>query len=146
MITELNKEPGYWIRYSSDDYEKLRHKFTGADTLQENWSQAMQDMFVLSMHDGKKNGVYVEIGADLPRIINNSYLLETKYGWSGVSFEYDKDKVDFFNSIRDNKCVCTDARTFDYKTFFEENNFPKQIDYLQLDIDPPSGTFAALKQ
>lgn len=146
MITELNKEPGYWVRYSPDNYEKLRHKFTGADTLQENWSQAMQDLFVLSMHDGKKNGVYVEIGADLPRIINNSYLLETKYGWSGVSFEYDKDKVDFFNSIRNNKCVCTDATTFDYKTFFEENNFPKQIDYLQLDIDPPSGTFAALKQ
>ena len=106
----------------------------------------MQDMFVLSMHDGKKNGFYVEIGADLPRIINNSYLLETEYGWKGVSFEYDKDKVNFFNTIRNNKCVCTDATTFDYKSYFEENNYPKQIDYLQLDIDPPSGTFAALKQ
>tara|TARA_S200000501_G_scaffold304337_1_gene292377 strand:+ start:363 stop:1064 length:702 start_codon:yes stop_codon:yes gene_type:complete len=145
-ITELNKEPSYWVRYSPDNYDKLRYKFSGAKNLKENWSQAMQDMFVLSMHDGKKNGFYVEIGADLPRIINNSYLLETEYGWNGVSFEYDKDKVNFFNTIRNNKCVCTDATTFDYKSYFEENNYPKQIDYLQLDIDPPSGTFAALKQ
>ena len=145
-ITELNKEPSYWVRYSPDNYDKLRYKFSGAKNLKENWTQAMQDMFVLSMHDGKKNGFYVEIGADLPRIINNSYLLETEYGWKGVSFEYDKDKVNFFNTIRNNKCVCTDATTFDYKSYFEENNYPKQIDYLQLDIDPPSGTFAALKQ
>ena len=36
----------------------------------------MQDIFVLSMLNGKKNGVYVEIGADQPRVISNTYLLE----------------------------------------------------------------------
>ena len=145
-VTEDNKEPSQWVRYSKDDYEKLRHQFSGAEDLETNWSQAMQDMFVLSMHNGKKSGVYVEIGADLPRIINNSYVLESEYGWSGVSFEYDSEKVEFFNTIRSNKCVHTDATTFDYKELFEERNYPKQIDYLQVDIDPPSGTFAALQQ
>ena len=58
----------------------------------------MQDMFVLSMLDGKRNGVYVEIGADKPKIINNSYLLERKFGWRGVSFELDEVKLSFLIS------------------------------------------------
>ena len=58
----------------------------------------MQDMFVLSMLDGKKNGVYVEIGADQPRVISNTYLLETEFDWMGVSFELEGDKVQFFNT------------------------------------------------
>jgi hypothetical protein len=95
--------------------------------------------------DGKRNGVYVELGADLPRIINNTYLLETEFDWAGVSFEYDAEKVAFFNTIRRNKCICTDATTFDYKFLFQERNYPKQIDYLQLDLDPAEGTLAALK-
>ena len=46
----------------------------------------MQDIFVLSMLNGKKNGIYVEIGADKPKVINNSYLLESVFDWSGVFF------------------------------------------------------------
>ena len=43
-------------------------------------------------------------------------------------------------------CICTDATTFDYKSLFEERNYPKQIDYLSLDIDPSEATLAALKK
>ena len=132
-------------RYFKEDHDKLITKFIGSETIENNYSQAMQDMFVLTMLDGKKNGVYVEVGADQPKIISNTYLLETKFDWSGVSFEYDADKVSFFNSIRKNKCICADATTYDYKSLFEERNYPKQIDYLQLDIDPAEGTLAALK-
>ena len=102
-------------------------------------------MFVLSMLDGKRDGVYVEIGADQPRVISNTYLLENNFDWSGVSFELDADKVTYFNSIRKNKCLSEDATLYDYKSLFEERNYPKQIDYLQLDIDPAEGTLRALK-
>ena len=132
-------------RYFRGDYQNLKTKFTGAENIENNWSQSMQDMFVLSMLDGKRNGVYVEIGADQPRVISNSYLLEKDFDWAGISFELDGDKVIYFNSIRRNKCLCEDATTFDYKFLFEDRNFPKQIDYLQLDIDPAEGTLAALK-
>jgi len=132
-------------RYFRNDYQNLKTKFTGAENIENNWSQSMQDMFVLSMLDGKRNGVYVEIGADQPRVISNSYLLEKDFDWAGVSFELDGDKVIYFNSIRRNKCLCEDATTYDYKFLFEDRNFPKQIDYLQLDIDPAEGTLAALK-
>ena len=132
-------------RYFRGDYQNLKTKFTGAENIENNWSQSMQDMFVLSMLNGKRNGVYVEIGADQPRVISNSYLLEKDFDWVGVSFELDGDKVIYFNSIRRNKCLCEDATTYDYKFLFEDRNFPKQIDYLQLDIDPAEGTLAALK-
>ena len=144
-ISEVGKEPNYWPRYSKVEHERLKHNFAGSGSVKCNWSQSMQDMFVLMVLDGKKNGVYVELGADLPRIINNTYLLESEFDWAGVSFEYDAAKVAFFNTIRRNKCICTDATTFDYKFLFEERNYPKQIDYLQLDLDPAEGTLAALK-
>ena len=133
-------------RYFKGDYEKLKTKFTGAEDIENNWSQSMQDMFVLTMLDGKKNGVYVEVGADQPRVISNTYLLETEFDWAGVSFELDGNKVSFFNTMRRNKCICDDATEFDYKFLFGERNYPKQIDYLQLDIDPAQGTLEALKK
>jgi|TARA_R100001443_G_C3329666_1_gene172020 hypothetical protein len=142
---EENRAPNYWLRYDKKDHYRLRHQFKNSENVEANWSQSMQDIFVLSMLDGKKNGYYVEIGADMPRIINNSYLLEKNYDWTGVSFELDSEKVEYFNTIRKNKCICTDATTFDYKKLFEERNYPKQIDYLQLDIDPSEATLAALE-
>jgi len=131
--------------YYQKDLERLRKKFSGVENIKENYSQSMQDMFVLTMLDGKKNGIYIEIGADQPVLVNNSYLLETEYDWSGVSFEIDTKKIEYFNSIRENKCICTDATSFDYKSLFDERNYPKQIDYLQLDIDPAPQTLEALK-
>lgn len=133
-------------RYFKNDYENLKFKFSGSENIENNYSQSMQDMFVLSVLDGKRNGVYVEIGADKPRVINNSYLLESQYDWSGVSFEIESDKVDYFNIIRKNKCICADATKFDYKSLFDERKYPKQIDYLQLDCDPPQITLGCLKK
>ena len=104
----INEEPNYWPRYTIKDHHRLRHQFSESERVRRNWSQSMQDMFVLSMLDGKKNGVYVEIGADQPRVISNSYLLEKDFDWVGVSFELDSDKVKYFNSIRKNKCICAD--------------------------------------
>lgn len=133
-------------RYFKSDYENLKFKFSGSENIENNYSQSMQDMFVLSVLDGKRNGVYVEIGADKPRVINNSYLLESQYDWSGVSFEIESDKVNYFNTIRKNKCICADATKFDYRSLFDERKYPKQIDYLQLDCDPPQITLECLKK
>jgi len=132
-------------RYFKKDLEKLRYKFSGVENIENNYSQAFQDMFALSILDGKKNGTYVEIGGDHGVIISNTYLLETQFNWNGVSFEIDPEKVNGYNSIRENKCICADALTFDYIKLFEEKKFPKQIDYLQVDIEPAWQTLNALK-
>ena len=132
-------------RYFKKDFEKLRHKFPDVEKINNNYSQAFQDLFVLSILDGKRNGTYVEIGGDHAVIISNTYLLETQFDWTGVSFEIEQSKVDEYNKLRKNKCVCADATTFDYKLLFEKNNYPKQIDYLQVDIEPAWQTLKALK-
>lgn len=45
------KEP---ILYTESCYESLKTKFAGASTIKRNFSQCYQDMFVLTMLDGKK--------------------------------------------------------------------------------------------
>jgi hypothetical protein len=46
--------------------------------------------------------------------------------------------------VRKNKCIEGDARLFNYKKYFIDNNFPKEFDYLQIDIEPAYNTFLAL--
>lgn len=50
-------------------------------------SQIGQDMWVLFVSKGKRDGYFVDIGACHPQKINNTYLLETKYGWNGILVE-----------------------------------------------------------
>lgn len=132
--------------YYKKDQERLKYKFDKFEIIEKNYSQAFQDLFVLSILNGKINGTYVEIGGDHPISINNSYLLETKFGWNGISFEIDSNKVNYYNSIRKNKCISVDATKADYLTFFSDNKFSNQIDYLQVDIEPSWQTLKALKQ
>ena len=133
-------------RYFKKDFDRLRYQFSGSQDIENNYSQAFQDIFVLSMLSGKKNGTYVEIGGDHPLVINNSYLLESEFGWRGISFEIIQTAVNFYNSLRKNPCLCEDATTADYKKIFEDNHLPKQIDYLQVDIEPAQQTLNALLQ
>ena len=81
-----------------------------------------------------------------PININNTYLLEKTFGWTGISFEINTDLANFYNSKRTNKCICTDATQVNYSEVFEENNLPSQIDYLQVDIDPSYQSLASLKK
>lgn len=78
---------------------------------------------------------YVEVGAGHYKDGNNSFLLETEHGWKGVSLDIDEASVAEFNELRSNPCILHDAQTFNYTKYFEENNYPKQIDFLQLDIE-----------
>ena len=93
-----------------------------------------QEKFVTEIFNGKKNGVYVELGAFDSKLGSNTFYLESDYDWSGVSFEVLEDRKLEFQANRKNPCF-GDALEFNYISYFENNNFPKQIDYLQVDID-----------
>lgn len=108
------------------------------------FSQAGQDLFVLSMLSGKKGGNYIEIGGADPFESNNTFLLEKDYSWKGFSVEFDETLASRFNSNRQNPCVCSDATTFNYEGMLQQLNFPNQIDYLSVDIDPAENTYSAL--
>lgn len=133
-----------WRQYSKDDFSKLKYRFDGDETVQRNFSQAFQDMFVLTMLDGKRNGFYLEIGGALPQDINNTYLLETAFGWRGLSVERDPGLASAYNALRHNKTLQKDALQIDYTEWLKDA--PEQIDYLSIDIEPAKQTLAALRK
>jgi len=97
----------------------------------QNYSQANQDLFVLNILKFKTEGLFLDIGCGDPSFINNSFLLEKEYNWSGISIDFSN----FDYSSRKCKFYCNDATKIDFNKILKDNNFPNNIDYLSLDID-----------
>ena len=57
------------------------------DTAETSYSQMAQDLWVLAQTNKKRNGFFVDFGATDGKVINNTYLLETEYGWIGIVAE-----------------------------------------------------------
>ena len=108
----------------------------------QSYSSQYQDLFVLSVLDNKKQGTYIEFGAQHPVKDNNTYLLETEFLWTGTSIEWDMNYCSLFNFVRKNKCLCVDATLVDTSKLFNNTD---HIDFLQLDLDPPKNTFKVLQ-
>ena len=102
------------IIYTKDKYDLLKYKFSNVENIKKNYSQIYQDLFVLSMTDGKMNGTYLEIGSGDPVYGNNTYLLEQNYNWSGISIDINEKSYQSFNEKRRNQCICKDALKIDY--------------------------------
>ena len=111
---------------------EFKIKFNDHETIKTFYSQAGQDLFVLMALNGKKNGKFLEIGSSEPKFINNTYLLESKFNWSGVLIEIDENLSNKCKKERTSSVICGDATKLDYKLIFKELN---EIDYISLDID-----------
>lgn len=118
----------------------LRLPFKGFTLVDKNYSQAGQDLFVLSMLNGKRLGRYIEVGAGYPEYTSNTFLLETDFNWEGVSLEIKPDWAKNFNKNRTNSCICVDATRANYDTLIDA----KPYDYLSIDCEPPETTLKAL--
>lgn len=72
-------------------------------------SQFYQDIFCQLLNNGKENGFFVEFGACDGLLINNTWILETKFGWNGILAEpsrYWSEKVKNNRScVIDTRCV-----------------------------------------
>jgi len=139
---------GYTDRFNQVNYDSLPNKSTKSlfkDNTFISYSQCMQDVFVSSLIN-RQNGTYVEIGSHDPILNNNTNLLETVYGWKGISIDIDQNIVNKFNSTRKNKAIAADATKIDYKQLFIDNNLPDEIEYLQVDCEPATTTFEVLKR
>ena len=132
--------------YDASMKDAIRLQFDGLDSVDKNFSQSYQDLFVLAATKGKRNGTYLEIGSAEPFYGNNTALLETKFGWTGLSIELDSAKVLDFSANRNNKVLCVDATTVNYAAVLENFKFSRDVDYLQVDCDPPEISFDILKR
>ena len=102
----------------------------------EYYSQIGQDKFILNILKQKRNGYFLEIGAGDAMGISNTYTLEKYYNWRGLMIEYDIKNLDQYVQLRTNSIhVMRDATTVDYKDLLDSNSIPKNMDYLQIDLD-----------
>lgn len=146
------------------DLKDLLVPFKGSDKIKTNYSEVFQDIFVLQCLNGKKEGTYLEIGAADAISGNNTYLLEKEFGWTGLSIDYDWMDGDYTSITCDNQTftlsgfhkywtekwykdrdqplLLTNAITCDWDKIIAHN----VIDYLQVDIDPPGGTYECLER
>lgn len=108
-------------------------------------SQAYQDYFAKQICG--TNGTYIEIGANHPKNLSNTYNLECFYNWRGFSIELDRKFQPKWERMkqRKNKIFWHDAITFNYLTTAIGLNLGTHINYLSCDIEPPENTFKALK-
>lgn len=104
--------------------------------MEHSFSQASQDLFILKILKNKQNGNFIEIGSHHPIFINNTYILEKDYNWKGIMVEYDNSYKKLYEIYRPNSIhIFQDARKIEYNSILKENNFPKNIDYLQVDLE-----------
>ncbi len=72
-------------------------------------SQLYQDLFVLVITRGKKNGFFVEFGAANGKYLSNTYLLEKQFNWTGILAEPAQIWFDDLSKLRsctiDHRCV-----------------------------------------
>lgn|GEM_PF-941642 len=111
-----------------------------------SYSSAGEDVFVLATLDFKRGGAYLEIGSQDPISASNTFLLERQYGWKGVSLEIRDDFNKFFSWHRDNSCVHADATNVNYESLLQQTGLGRQIDYLQVDIDPAENNLLCLQK
>lgn len=134
------------IKYTREKYSGLKNKFPGSEDIEYNYSQAYQDMFVLSCLNGKRDGSYLEIGAYHSTSLSNTYLLESKFGWNGVSIDIEEGVRNSFSSDRKNELIIGDALNLDYSRILGNISKSGRVDYLQIDIEPQNNTLECLKR
>ena len=143
-ITSLGCGWGYSHKYLKDMHPQLNFKFPGSETINDNFSEAYQDLFVMFIHNGKRNGTFLEVGGSRPWQGNNTAVLERDFDWRGISIEIKQDQAEDYKKQRPNiNMLCTDALTLDY-TDICKNFSSNTIDYLQIDIEPARKTFEVL--
>jgi len=120
--------------------------FDNYERIEKHYAQAGQDLFALSCLNGKTNGIYLELGCETPTIINNTYLLEDKFSWKGVSvdinpIQHPKDPLSW--EQRNSILLKEDCRLLDFDKIInlvDSNHF----DYLSLDLEPALTTLECL--
>ena len=129
------------------DPAKIRYRFNGCETIENNWSQSGQDIFVLSMLNGLRNGTYLEIGSADPEFLSNTCLLERGFGWRGAGVEINIEQVGEYNAVRANKATVADATTANFREILKTvaGIEDTTLDYLSCDCEPAEQTFMALQ-
>lgn len=94
-------------------------------------SQSGQDLFVWEVTQHKTNGTFLDIGANHPTSINNTYALEQQ-GWRGIMV--DSERI-LSGDGRKSPYLKADATKVNWLFQLRRYGLPRAMDYLSLDVD-----------
>lgn len=129
------------VKGSDVNLKNFKFMFDNYTDLKGSYGESNQDLFVITILKGKRLGSYIEMGSRDPIVKNNTYMLERDFNWSGVSFDIDSLYFEMFNSTRINKTFLEDATQVDITKYISN----RYVDYISLDLEPPTNTLAALE-
>lgn len=92
----------------------------------EQYSQGGQDIYVTRILKEKRDGYFIEIGANNGYTMSNTYLLEKNYGWKGICIEPTPYKIHELKNNRPN-AICLET------SVFSESNL--ELDFTMTVID-----------
>ena len=124
-VTSQNTVEWYFVSYTQQVLDgRRRWSNQIIMTISENSlisnSQSGQDMWVIALFKGKRNGFFLEIGGGDGLWISNTLLLEKEFGWNGILVEptsaFERLVKNRPNCTTDNSCVASERKTV---TLFE---------------------------
>jgi len=93
----------------------------------EQYSQGGQDIYVTRILKEKRDGYFVEIGANNGYTMSNTYLLEKNYDWKGICVEATPYRMEELKNNRPN-AICIETAVF------SESNLELDFTTCPLDI------------
>ena len=137
---ELLEKIGYpsTLAFTQEESHKYKYPFPGIENIKKNYSRHFQDMFVLSLLDGKKNGTFVEIGSGHPELFNNTLLLEKEFGWKGISIDNSERMCYQFSRNRSTSIILANASEINYGQLFKQSCLEPYIDFLRINAEGAS--------
>jgi hypothetical protein len=144
--TALLAEHGYpsTLPYTPELLDRYKFKFNGIEDIETNYSRHFQDMFVLSVLDGKREGTFIEIGSGHPTLFNNTKLLEEQFDWKGISIDNSERFSHIFSRERNTTMIFADAATSNYESLFKQHCLEEHVDFLRINAEGAS--IAALNE
>ena len=112
ITSAKQKLPFFWDLSSKiKGYEEYLLEFYSHVLKHQNMStsQLFQDLFVLFIHNEKTNGTFLEFGATNGVELSNSFMLEEKFGWTGVLAEPSPQWHSKLFENRPNTTILTDC-------------------------------------
>lgn len=110
-------------------------------------SQLGQDVWIDKYLDFKEHGTFLDIGASYHQLFSNSYFFEKERHWKGLAVELNGVYADGWVEHRPNTIFClADATKFAYEEVLDNWRFPRTIDLLSIDIDPPLASWVVLQE
>jgi len=100
-------------------------------------SQHKQDEFIINYFKGKRDGVFVDIGAHDGETLSNTYVLEKEFGWTGLCVEpmiHEYNKLIACRNCKAYNVAAYDSNGIEKFTMLEYDGYPDMLSGIAKDI------------